>query len=549
MPLETTSTILLLLFAVVASSTIARASVVALPLPLVQIALGALIASVLNWRIELDPELFLLLFIAPLLFLDGWRIPQEGLFRDRWTIIALAFGLVVFTVLGAGVLIHWMIPVMPLAVAFALAAILSPTDAVAVSAITARTPVPRRLKHILEGESLLNDASGLVCARFAVAAALTGSFSPLGAAGAFAWLAVGGLAIGAAASFAANAVKDWLSRHFGEDSGTQILISLLIPFGAYVLAASVQASGILAAVAAGIAMNYEERTGRALAITRIRRAAVWDAVQFAGNGVIFVLLGDQLPGIIAGAPDVARATGIQDAAWLAVYVLLITCALLLLRAVWAWISLGLILFRAAHGGGQRIHTPGWRVIAVTSLAGVRGALTLSAVMALPLTTPGGAPFPSRDLAILLAAGAIIVSLILANAGLPYLMRGVKLPAESLQQREEDEARLRAAEAAVGAIERTIHGLARGHADLELHVEAGARVMAQYRARIETHPKSLADAELARKAGAIERKLRVVGLRAERDELYRIARAGRLSDEATRALVREIDLLESRFSTR
>lgn len=135
--------ILILLAAVVASSFVARAAPIALPLPLVQVALGALIGSLIDLHIELDPELFLLLFIAPLLFLDGWRLPKEGLLRDKWTISALALGLVVFTVLGAGFFIHWMIPTMPLAVAFALAAVLSPTDAVAVSAIAGANAHPQ----------------------------------------------------------------------------------------------------------------------------------------------------------------------------------------------------------------------------------------------------------------------------------------------------------------------------------------------------------------------------------------------------------------------
>lgn len=545
--METTSTILLLLIAVVASSTIARASVVTLPLPLVQIALGALIGSVLDWHIELDPELFLLLFIAPLLFLDGWRIPQDGLFHDKWTIVALALGLVVFTVLGAGVLIHLMIPVMPLAIAFALAAILSPTDAVAVSAITARTPFPRRLKHILEGESLLNDASGLVCARFAVAAALTGTFSVLEAAETFVWLAVGGLSIGAAATVLANAVKDWISQRIGEETGTQILISLLIPFGAYVLATSLHASGILAAVAAGIAMNREERSGHALAITRIQRAAVWDAVAFASNGIVFVLLGDQLPGIIGGAAMVARTTGIEDAAWLAVHILLICATLLALRGAWAFVTLRLIHLR--RPGTPGIRMADWRLVAVTSLAGVRGALALSAVMALPLTLPDGAPFPTRDLAILLAAGTIIVSLLAASIALPALMRGASLPAEDLSQAQAEAARLRAAEAALGAIESHIHAPDRSGPERELHVQVGSRLAAHYRERIESGLRPHEDAELARKLAAIERKLRVLGFRAERAELYRIARSGALDEEAARILVHELDLLESRFSTR
>jgi NhaP-type Na+/H+ or K+/H+ antiporter len=187
---------LFLLLAVAVSGAFARMFPLLLPLPLVQIGFGAAIASVANLGVELQPDIFFLLFLPPLLFLDGWRIPKAGLFRDKGTILQLALGLVVFTVAGVGYFVSWMIPAMPLAVAFALAAIVSPTDPIAVSAIASRVPIPRRLMHILEGESLLNDASGLVCMRFAVAAALTGVFSPVDAFGTFLWTAIGGVAIG-----------------------------------------------------------------------------------------------------------------------------------------------------------------------------------------------------------------------------------------------------------------------------------------------------------------------------------------------------------------
>jgi NhaP-type Na+/H+ or K+/H+ antiporter len=156
---------LFLLVAVVISGGLARMSPVPLPLPLVQIALVAVISSVINLGVVLKPDILFLLFLPPLLFLDGWSISKEGLFRDKRTILELALALVVFTVLGVGFFINWMIPAIPLAVAFALAAIISPTDPIAVSAIGARVPIPQRLMHILEGESLLNDASGLVCMR------------------------------------------------------------------------------------------------------------------------------------------------------------------------------------------------------------------------------------------------------------------------------------------------------------------------------------------------------------------------------------------------
>jgi len=168
---DTITVALFLLLAVVVSGVFARMFPSLLPLPLVQIAFGAAIASVADLGVELKPEIFFLLFLPPLLFLDGWRIPKEGLFRDKGTILELALGLVVFTVVGVGYFVNWMIPAMPLAVAFALAAIISPTDPIAVAAIASRVPIPRRLMHILEGEALLNDASGLICMRFAVAAA------------------------------------------------------------------------------------------------------------------------------------------------------------------------------------------------------------------------------------------------------------------------------------------------------------------------------------------------------------------------------------------
>jgi CPA1 family monovalent cation:H+ antiporter len=543
--LETIAVALFLLLAVAVSGALARMFPLLLPLPLVQIAFGAAIASVASLGVELQPDIFFLLFLPPLLFLDGWRIPKQGLFRDKATILELAFGLVVFTVVGIGYFVSWMIPAMPLAVAFALAAIVSPTDPVAVSAIAAHVPIPRRLMHILEGESLLNDASGLVCMRFAVTAALTGVFSPLDALGTFLWIAIGGVAIGAGVTWIATVSKNWVSQHFGEDTGSQILISLLIPFGAYLLAEHLQCSGILAAVAAGITMSYVEQSGRALAVTRVRRSAVWDLVQFSANGIIFVLLGEQLPQLFTGAARVVSETGHHESIWLLVYVVAITLALAVLRFLWVWTSLRFTLFRAALKG-QHPYMPGWRLIAAASLAGVRGTITLAGVLTLPLTMNDGSPFPARDLAVFLAAGIIIVSLVAASLGLPYLLRNLELPPEPSGQEQEDLARVAAAEVAIQAVEQAQHEMGEGRSDADLYSDAGVRIMELYRQRIDSRSKTGKEAALARKIDEIERKLRLVGLRAERSEFYRMARARQLSDETARKLVREVDLLESRF---
>lgn len=538
-------TILFLLAAVVVSGSLARLT--RLPLPIVQIVLGAAIAVSVVPTVELEPELFFLLFLPPLLFLDGWRIPKDDLFRDRTVVLELAIGLVVLTMVGVGFLIHWMIPAMPLPVAFALAAVVSPTDPIAVSAIAARAPIPKRIMHILEGESLLNDASGLVCMRFAVAAMLTGSFVVTEAIGTFLWVALGGVAIGVAVTIGVARLKQLVARKLGEDTSAQILVSLLIPFGAYLLAEHFHCSGILAAVAAGLAMGFTERTGEGLAITRVRRASVWDTVQFAANGVIFVLLGEQLPGLWEKADATVRATGHVEIWWLAVYVLAISLALGVLRFAWVWTSLRLTLFRANRRGEQRPKV-GWRVVAAFSLAGVRGAITLAGVLTLPLTLNDGTPFPARDLAIFLAAGVIIVSLTVASVGLPRLLKGLQLPPEPSRQTEIDVARVNAARAAIQAIETAQHALGEGQDDADLYIDVSARIMESYRERIDGRiDDSPENAARSRKVDKIERQLRLAGLKAERDEILRQARRRQLPEDVARKLVRDLDLMETRYA--
>ena len=537
--------VLAMLLAVLASGYLQRMLPWSLPLPLVQIALGAVIAGVLHEGVTLDPDIFFLLFLPPLLFLDGWRIPKDGLFRDSNVILPLAFGLVVFTVLGAGVLIHWMIPAMPLAVAFALAAILSPTDPVAVSSIAKRAPVPKRLMHILEGESLLNDASGLVCFRFAVAAVMTGGFSLAKASMAFVWVSVVGVAIGVGFTLLVSRAQNALSRRFGEESGTPILISLLIPFGAYMIAEEANASGILAAVAAGITMSYVELTGRALATTRVQRTAVWDMLQFTLNGVVFVLLGEQLPGILRDAAGSVQEAGHVNPWWLGAYALALTFGLLALRATWVWVSLGLDAWLARRRGERR-KRPSWRVLAAASLAGVRGTITLAGVLSLPLALQDGSEFPARDLAIFLAASVILLSIVLASLGLPRLLVGLHLPVDDEEQRQVDHARREAAEAAIAAIDRAQHAIPDDSADTDLYAQAAVRVMALYEHRLDDRGGTDVDAATLRKADRAERELRLAGLEAERREVFQLARHRQISDEVARKLVREIDLLEARY---
>lgn len=544
--------VLAMLLAVVASGYVVRILPFAVPLPLVQIALGAAISGTTGHGVKLEPHIFFLLFLPPLLFLDGWRIPKVGLFRDRTTILELALGLVLFTVIGAGFLIHWLIPSLPLPVSFALAAILAPTDPVAVSSIAARVPIPPRLMHILEGESLLNDASGLVCFRFAVAAALTGTFSLGNATLTFLWVALAGIAIGAGLTAVVSGAQRILAARIGEESGSPILVNLLLPFGAYLLAEHLNASGILAAVAAGVTMSYVELSGRALATTRVRRAVVWDTVQFALNGVMFVLLGEQLPAIVnsaLSAPEMAS----HDIWWLLGNALAISVGLILLRFVWVWVSLRLTLLRQGNHD-LAVSRANRRLILATSLAGVRGAITLAGVLTLPLVMPGGEPFPGRDLAIFMASAVIVVSLILASVGLPRVLRNLELPAESEPNHEEDMARHAAATAALSAISDAAPPPPAPGVDPNINTAVNAAALDQvrglYRYRLNSGVTNNAGtampAEVAQAAEAAERHYRLVAIEQEREVLLRLARRNQLADQTARKLLREIDLVEARY---
>ena len=547
--MEVVTLCLFLLLAVVASSIVSRILPSALPRPLVQIGLGALIGLFAGVRVELDPELFFLLLVPPLLFLDGWRIPKDELFRDSRAILGLALGLVFLTVFGVGLFIHWLIPAMPVAVAFALAAIVSPTDPIAVGAVAQKVSIPKRMMHILEGESLLNDASGLVCLRFAIAAALSGTFSIGSAISTFAWMALAGVGIGFAVTWVAVRGKSLFSRQFGDDGGSNILVSLLIPFGAYLAAEHVHASGVLAAAASGIAMTFASGGVALGAATRIRRRAVWDMLQFTLNGVIFVLLGEQFPAFVHRAHLTVATTGHDSIWWLLLYVAAIVAALAVLRFAWVWVSLRFTLLRAQRRGAAGSASPPWRIVGAMSAAGARGGITLAGALTLPMTMPGGAPFPTRDLTILLASGVILTSLVIASLGLPLLLRGLQLPVDGSANDERDRARIKGAKAAIAEIERVQHQMAEDQGDADRSTDVAARIMDQYRERIDSLAGDSDDDDRWRQEQetGLERKLRLAGIRAERAAIFELAKERAISITLAEQLGRELDMADARLT--
>jgi CPA1 family monovalent cation:H+ antiporter len=360
------------------------------------------------------------------------------------------------------------------------------------------------------------------------------------AAATFVWLALAGIATGVAVTLAISAALRALGRKFGEESGSPILVNLLIPFGAYLAAEHLRASGILAAVAAGITMSYVELSGRALAVTRMRRAVVWDAVKFALNGAMFVLLGEQLPEIVSGALLAAETHGGGRTLWrLAGVALAFSLGLTVLRFTWVWVSLHLTMLNA-HLQGQQPYKPRFRLVLATSLAGVRGAITMAGIITLPLALPG------RQLAIFLATAVILVSLLLASVALPPLLRSLELPSEPPDAEQEDLARREAALAAIVAIEHTNRGPLRRGDDAEIDASAIDHVRGIYEHRLAGSLDGSMDPRKVRMAEQAELVYRLAALKAERDAILALAREHQISDETARKLLLEIDLVEARY---
>lgn len=417
--------VVLVLLTIIAISNIVNRFIPFIPVPLIQVALGILAASFpQGLHFELNTELFFVLFIAPLLFNDGKRTPRAELWNLRAPILLLALGLVFATVIVGGYTIHWMIPAIPLAAAFGLAAILSPTDVVAVSALSGRVKMPKGILRLLEGEGLMNDASGLVAFKFAIAAAVTGAFSLAQAAVSFVFISLGGLLCGVVISFLIIRFRLFLRRLGMQDVTMHMLIQILTPFVIYLAAEEIGVSGILAVVAGGITHAVEQdRLESTMIKLQIVSSSTWNIILFILNGLVFVILGTQIPDVIS---VIFNDTAISNMKVIG-YILVITFTLMLLRFLW-------VLFfwngKWFFNKDQNIYKPGLRSTLLISISGVRGAVTLAGSFSIPYFLEDGTPFPERNLILFLAAGVILCTLVIATVVLPILT----------EKEEEDEER-------------------------------------------------------------------------------------------------------------
>ena len=409
----------LVLLAVVLVSAVLDQLIPRVSLPLIQIACGIVVALLANTRISitLNPELFLVLFIAPLLFHESREANKASLWKNRRSMLSYAIGLVVAIVLVVGFAVHALIPSIPLAAAFALGAALGPTDPIAVASISKQADIDARQQTTLQGESLLNDASGIVSFQFAVAAVVTGTFSAAEAIGEFLVEFFGALAVGVVLGFVLVKFAEKVRGMGLENTTFHVLLEILTPFIAYLLGEAVGVSGVILVVACGITMSLVPRDlGPSASRMNIVSGSVWNVLTFALNGVVFVLLGTQLPQAFGG---IWVDEGINNLD-LVLFIPVITALMHGMRFIWTLASEAI----AFHEAGEK-RTFGQRVRSalVMTLAGSKGAITLAIMFSLPIYINTGTSvegFPQRDLLIFLASGVILTSLWLATFIVPLL---------------------------------------------------------------------------------------------------------------------------------
>lgn len=537
-------TILILTLMVSLSGVAARIIPFQIPLPLVQIAMGALLAwPTFGLHVDFDPELFLVLFIPPLLFADGWKTPTSEFLNHGREIIGLALVLVLITVVGIGYLIYWLVPGIPLLAAFALAAVLSPTDAVALSGIVGEGRIPKKIMAILQGEALMNDASGLVSLKFAVAVAMgTMVFTVSGATIEFLKVAIGGLLAGIAICWIYGKSLRLLSRWSGDDPATQTVLLLLLPFASYLIAEHLGVSGILAAVAAGMTITRSGIIRQAPLAMRLRANSVWQMLEFVFNGMVFLLLGLQLPAILETSVTQVEVDPNVDLWMLFVSVVLIYAALMIVRFGWLW-TMQLISRRLLKKRPMEFSDYTLRDLLIASFAGVRGAITLAGVLSIPLYLTNGDAFPARYELVFLATGVILFSLLVGVVVLPVLLRGMPRMDKTAQRHELQMARAVMAGSAIESLykmEERLTADVEENIDADLLKEISSRVIGNLRRRVDGKE----DLDRSLLAESLERRFRVTALRAERAEVYHLRATQKISNETMLKLLHDLDLMES-----
>jgi monovalent cation/hydrogen antiporter len=473
--------------------------------------------------ITFDPNLVLLLFLPPLVYSSAWLTSWREFRASLRPILLLAVGLVLATTVLVAVLAHVALG-LSWSVAFVLGAVVSPTDAVAASTTARRLGLSHRVVTIIEGESIVNDATGLVVYRFAVAAVISGAFSLWQASLQFFVVSIGGLLVGLVVAVPLA----WIHRRL-DDAPIEITLTLLTPFAVYALAQALEVSGVLAVLAAGLYLSRQS-SRMFSSNTRLHAYAVWAVLIFVLNGILFLLIGLQLRGILQRVASRAPLTLARDAVLLCLAVILVRLVYVIAAAYLPrWLDPGL---------RRRDPYPGWRNVIVVAWTGLRGGVSLAAALAIPLFIRDGVPFPERNLVIFLTFCVILATLVLQGLTLDPLIRLLKLEADTTSDQEHARAHLAAARAA----QRRLDELASEEGVSEAEVQQLRSFYDEQERSNRARLDGSEDAEDLHRTTARNR-LRQEVLTAERRAVIRMRDQGHIDDEVLRQVERELDLEE------
>lgn len=515
-----------LLVSVAALAALAR--LLSIPYPIVLVLGGAVIGFVPGLpHVELDPEVVLVVFLPPLLYWAALSANFRDMRENLRGLVLSSVGLVLATMAAVSALAHILVPGLSWPAAFALGAIVSPTDPIAAGLVMRRLRVPRRVVSSVEGEGLFNDATALVAYRVAVAAIVGESFS-LGRAGlAFAAGAVGGIAIGLAVGWLISLIR----RHT-TDAQVSLTISLLSGYAAFIPANALGASGVLAAVTTGIYLGI--RGVPALpARTRLQGVVLWDILTFLINAVLFVLVGLQLRSAIEGLAGYPVGA-------LAGYALAVTGAVILVRLAWFFV-VPYLLRMIDRRASQRARRVGARYRLLLAWSGMRGSVSLAAALALPLVTQAGGPFTHRDLIVFLTFAVIFATLVLQGLSLPALIRLLRISDSRAEEREELRARLAATRAALVQIDE----LAEQEWTRDDSVDRLRRAYEYRNRRLGARTGKISNEDYEDRSLAYQQMVHMV-LEAQRAIVVNLRDQGEISNDLMMRLIRELDLEEARL---
>jgi len=512
--------IIMLLAVVLALTTVAQK--VGIPYPIFLVMGGLVLGLVPGLpTVTLHPDLVFLVVLPPILWAAAYFTSFREFRRNLRPISLLAVGLVLATTAGVAFAAHTLLPGIGWAEAIALGAIVSPPDAVSATAVGKRLRIPRRAVTILEGESLLNDATALVVYRAAVGAVVGGSFVLGHAVLDFFFAAAVGMAIGIGVA--------WVTRWAlcaTEDGFAQIGITLLAPYSAWVVAESVHASAVLACVAGGLYLR-QYFSGAVAPATRLQARAVWDLLIFLLNGVIFILIGLQL-GALRDSMPAGQFRPVLIAG------LVISAAAIVVRFLWVPLA-ALIPRWVSPKLRARDPMPSWAGLFLVSWTGMRGIVTLAAALALPVTTAAGSPFPFRSEIILISFTVILVTLVLQGLSLPPIIRLLRFEEEDDLKQEETMAREQAATAALSRLDEVA-------TESWVAMEQVGRLRLRYLRRMERLAKAgVTEEEISGSDHALFQRLQHEVLTAERRALIGLRNAGTISDEVLHHLEQELDV--------